>query len=610
MRLSTLYHQSYDGGLNDTASSRRIDRDEASVLENWCIRYQGKLYRRNGLTQVGSTLTNAPAGLHAYFRSDGGKDLLVMDGDTLKYLNGTTFSPLDSGFVAGKPFWMETCPLNDKVYISNEDNTTHVWNRQATAGTIGSTTFTGGGLNDGTFGGNYSGGGQTYQVEIDSTGAPDTFRWSDDGGATWKATGVEITGTAQALSNGVTVTFGATTGHTNGDYWEASPTSMLSDLTSTHFNANVMKWHKNHLFFLNNLSYGGQTYPHRLGWSDIAAPETHDTSNAVTDIPGNGRLITAADLGDVLVLFKEHSIHYLSGWGETEWKITATASNVAGLSEQIGCVAPRGVTRVGNELWFVDDEAQIRRIYQTDFDAYRTDHISTKIQGTLAKINKAQLAKAVAWTSNDHVYFAFPQGSENENSLVVAFDILASKRNGGEEAWEVITGWEPSFMIDYLPSATPVLYLTDVTAKKVYSHTGDTDDGSAIPARWDSKDDDYDKPERFKRYKFGYAQASSTNSSVKVDIYASVDQAPYGKVGTIEMQANGSTLGPTGNATMGPTGTFILGGGGRAEAKFYYTAGGGSARGKTVRHSIRHNVKDQQPIIDNWSSHYKERPLR
>lgn len=521
IKLNTLYHKSYDGGLNDTASPREIRRDEASVLNNWCIAQQGRLTRRNGLTQVGSTPTNVVGGLHTYFRSAGGKDLLIMDGTSLKYLNSTTFDALDSGFTAGNPFWFANCPVNGKVYISNEDNDTHTWDRASVT------------LN-----------------------------------------------------------------------------SCLTDLTNTHYRANVMVWHKNHMFFLNNLEYGGTTYENTLGWSDFGAPDTHDTTNAKTEIPGGGRLITANDLGDALVIFKERSIHYLTGWGEADWAITATSSNVAGLSEQIGCIAPRGTTRVGNEIWFVDDEGQIRRVMQTDFNAYRTDHISTKIQDTLSGINKAQLSKAVAWTSGDHVYFAFPNGSDTDNSIIAVFDIVASKRKGGAEAWEIITGWHPKFITDYLPSTTPVMYIADGSSKKIYSYTGDDDDGVAISARYDSKDDDYDKPDRYKRYKFGYAQASSTNSSVDVDIYASVDQAPYGKVGTIEMESNGSTLGPTGLATMGPTGSFILGGGGRAEEKFYYTAGGGSPRGKTVRHSIRHATVNQQPTVDNWSSHYKERPLR
>lgn len=63
-----------------------------------------------------------------------------------------------------------------------------------------------------------------YIVEIDATGTPDTFRWSDDDGATYTS-GVAITGAAQALSNGVSITFGSTTGHNTNDSWIVSAKS-------------------------------------------------------------------------------------------------------------------------------------------------------------------------------------------------------------------------------------------------------------------------------------------------------------------------------------------------------------------------------------------------
>ena len=74
------------------------------------------------------------------------------------------------------------------------------------------------GLNDistsGTFTGTVS---SVYIIEIDAAAAPDTFKWSKDGAAA--TTGVSITGVAQTLSDGVSITFAATTGHTVGDNW-------------------------------------------------------------------------------------------------------------------------------------------------------------------------------------------------------------------------------------------------------------------------------------------------------------------------------------------------------------------------------------------------------
>ena len=59
-----------------------------------------------------------------------------------------------------------------------------------------------------------------YVVEIDATGAPDTFRWSKDNGVNWDAATVTITGVSQDLTEGAAVTFGATTGHVLGDRWK------------------------------------------------------------------------------------------------------------------------------------------------------------------------------------------------------------------------------------------------------------------------------------------------------------------------------------------------------------------------------------------------------
>jgi hypothetical protein len=62
-------------------------------------------------------------------------------------------------------------------------------------------------------------GSRDYKVQIDGTGSPNTFKWSNDNGATWEATTVAITGSAQTLEDGVKVTFSGTTGGVLNDYW-------------------------------------------------------------------------------------------------------------------------------------------------------------------------------------------------------------------------------------------------------------------------------------------------------------------------------------------------------------------------------------------------------
>ncbi len=122
---------------------------------------------------------------------------------------------------------------------------------------IGAVTFTGAGLNNMTAGGSFSGTtALRYKIEIDGTGTPDAFKWSDDGGTSWDANAVAITGSAQTLNNGVTVTFATTTGHTVGNYWTllngksrieitSNPdTTDFTDVTPVGFSINEQALHR------------------------------------------------------------------------------------------------------------------------------------------------------------------------------------------------------------------------------------------------------------------------------------------------------------------------------------------------------------------------------
>jgi hypothetical protein len=82
-------------------------------------------------------------------------------------------------------------------------------------------------LNDMTAGGTFTGTVRTeLEIEIDAEATPDTIKWRkvtrDANGektySAWTAT-VAITGSAQTIADGVSVTFAATTGHTLADAW-------------------------------------------------------------------------------------------------------------------------------------------------------------------------------------------------------------------------------------------------------------------------------------------------------------------------------------------------------------------------------------------------------
>jgi hypothetical protein len=96
---------------------------------------------------------------------------------------------------------------------------------------LGTTTFSGSGLNDLTFGGFYdTTTANTFYVKIVGDAEnPEQFVWSKNNFVGDTSGTISITGSAQDLANGITVTFGATTGHTNTDSWSMPVVVSLAD---------------------------------------------------------------------------------------------------------------------------------------------------------------------------------------------------------------------------------------------------------------------------------------------------------------------------------------------------------------------------------------------
>ena len=93
-------------------------------------------------------------------------------------------------------------------------------------GNIGTSAYTGSGLNDLTFSRaawSNAAYNQHYQIQITASGTPDVFEWRQQtfGGAYGSyTTGVSIVAGAMSIADGLTITFAATTGHTVGNIWD------------------------------------------------------------------------------------------------------------------------------------------------------------------------------------------------------------------------------------------------------------------------------------------------------------------------------------------------------------------------------------------------------
>ena len=163
--------------------------------------------------------------------------------------------------------------------------------------------FKGYGLNDLTWGTAFAGAASAYyEVVIQTPGTPDTFKWRKDGGA-WTEN-VNITGAAQTLDDGQTITFAATTGHTAADQWiignlkdeactESGADAQITDTTMRLINPN------NQPIFTDS---GGKNV---LIVDYTQGKATFDGNVTIVTVTGNNGFIVVAGL---------EKVGYLIGW--------------------------------------------------------------------------------------------------------------------------------------------------------------------------------------------------------------------------------------------------------------------------------------------------------
>ena len=345
------------GGMETSISPDLIEANQTPYCKN-VVGYNNVLEKRTGNHQMGTDLLidssgNPDSALHItqYWQFSGSNWLVALNTDYLYYWDFT---------------------IEEWVY--GEDCTS-------------TPVFTGSGLDDLTAGATYNGYGTiNFRVQIDATGTPDTFKWSDDGGGSWEETGVAITGSAQKLNNGVTITFAATTGHTVDDRWDfngVQPAAHFTGGNDDYFSTcvvqdvlciangvdKVKKWDgstapadlnancppaKYLCSFADRLFLGfteeSGAKPTRIRWS--ASGDITDwtgTGASFYDILDSSDWITGLELlGGSLIILKEESIYIGNRTG-----IPQPAVRVNSWVDGVGCYAPRSIMNIGDEILFM-----------------------------------------------------------------------------------------------------------------------------------------------------------------------------------------------------------------------------------------------------------------
>lgn len=131
-------------------------------------------------------------------------------------------------------------PVDTKAFIQDQTKINEGEISSVQEASIGSPSFVGSGLTDITVEGNFRGvWTDTLRITIDSEGTPDTYKVSFDGGSSDEATGVACTTSPYHVGDGIYVSFGATTGHTDTEYWNAAVESWGIELKALTANSNV-----------------------------------------------------------------------------------------------------------------------------------------------------------------------------------------------------------------------------------------------------------------------------------------------------------------------------------------------------------------------------------
>lgn len=464
----------YSGGENTVSEDHIAKVNEARTIENWEAVSLGGMQRARGFNEVATASGSVASDLaHFHFEIASGSgeflgllagDLVKQDGTSISTVGASKFTTdiLSHATNGETASWITNSTNNLKRYtialgvhtppsqpatareriyrhksrLIAEGGGVRIYVSRAGVGnwtnkSVGAVVFAGSGLNDATSGGTYTGfAADVYEVEIDLASGTDTFKWRKNGGS--YTTGVSITGAAQTLSDGVTITFGATTGHTLGDEW--------------------------------TITISGNA------WS-----LSNDASNI--DLPNSTRgCAVGFPSGDIVTVFDEFRAYLLSGFPNTRFDPIPNSR---------GCAAPYSIA-VGDEgVYFVSNHPTLGVFLWTG-----TEFIDLTKQNEDVFTEKINLNGRVFGTYRNRKYYLF----YNETNSGVSYPNRLRIYNAKFGGWmnrPVNSALSDSFGYPaLLTDQANELYVWSSQKKKVYELETDdnSDEGNETQANYKTKD--------------------------------------------------------------------------------------------------------------------------
>ncbi|GAF68748.1 unnamed protein product, partial [marine sediment metagenome] len=281
---------------------------------------------------------------------------------------------------------------------------------------------------------------------------------------------------------------------TNGveNVWAWDITNDAANLAGSPPIAEIIASYQSHVFLAGN-----NTYPYRLYFSNDGDEETWtgtdfiDIGDLTNPITGLGLLFGK------LYIFTRRAIYELRGFDRDTFTIDE-------VSLSVGCVAPKSVVRVDNNLIFLSD----RGIYS--YDGINVHYLSENIEPDIADLNYARIAQVSAklYKAKNQVWFAVSTGSNSFNDEVICmtYEPTASEGAGiraDNVAFANYTGMAFNALgLETSETEIDRLYAGDYGGLVYQQDSGTNDDSSGIDFVVKLPPIDMDAPEKFKRFRY------------------------------------------------------------------------------------------------------------
>lgn len=499
-------------GLNTLVSNTQVRPDELSKADDVQLVEDGKIQMpRDGQSYYGASSGSKVTGIFPYYKSDGTNELLRTAGTTLQKYGSGTWSNI-SGYAYTTGLNTHGATIFDRVYLCNGTDPLTYYDGSTIVSFTAISKPTGLGLtrtagSTGTYTFSYKVSAVTAVGETDPTDAATIAMSVDTLSATAKIT-VAWTASTNAIGyivygrkDGRWYKLKYLEGNTSVSYVDDATdapdeyTLPQSVNTTSGPAANYVEVYRDTLFLA-----GDPDNPSRLYYSaggDLINDFSTSTGGGFIDVAKNdGQTITGLiKFKSVLLVFKTDSTYQFSF-------STSGLPQVELVNPAIGCVAPRSLMAVENDIFF----ASRRGIFTIgneagfSFDVLRTNELSSRVRSIYETIDPSRLSDiaGIYATKNNKnlVIFSYTPTGSSTNSEAIVYD---RERLG----WLHWTNIKANCFTQYVDSTgqSHVLYGDDSSGYVKEMFEGNDDFGTAINGIFRLRAEAFNEVDRYKNFK-------------------------------------------------------------------------------------------------------------